>query len=130
MAVQFAHRVKQMRHFLEYSSSSGTVLVEVDPVKPLPGELVGKIGSGEDPTSTLIIKSRQQFESALTVVNQTAAAFVEQVSRMVDKPSQVEITFGLKATGEAGFFAITKLAGEANFGVKLTWSREEPGQTP
>ena len=119
-----------MQHFLEYPTPSGTVLVEIDFGKPASGELVGKIASGEEPASALITKAKQQFDSALSVVNQTAAAFVGQVSRMVDKPSQVEVTFGLKATGEAGFFAITKLGGEANFSVKLSWARKEAGTNP
>jgi hypothetical protein len=86
-----------MQHFLEYPTPSGTVLVEIDSGKPASRELVGKIASVEEPAPALITKAKQQFDSALTVVHETAAALVGQVNRMVDKPSQVEVTFGLKA---------------------------------
>ena len=52
------------------------------------------------------------------------------MSQMVDKPSEVKVTFGLKATGEAGIFAITKLGGEANFSVKLGWKHKAPMAIP
>jgi hypothetical protein len=41
----------------------------------------------------------------------------------------MEISFGLKATGEAGNVAIGKAGSEANFTVKLVWksiSNSEP----
>ena len=50
-----------MRHFLEYPTASGTVLVEIDSGKPASGELVGKIASVEGPASALITKAKQQF---------------------------------------------------------------------
>jgi hypothetical protein len=35
------------------------------------------------------------------------------------------MTFGLKATGEVGNFAVAKACAEANYTVKLTWKRED-----
>ena len=35
----------------------------------------------------------------------------------------MEITFGLKATGEVGNLAVGKVAGESNYQVKMVWRR-------
>jgi NTP-dependent ternary system trypsin peptidase co-occuring protein len=112
-----------MEHFLSYQAPTGPVLIEITVGKPTSGELVGKAASGRELTTALITEAKQKFDGALDIVQQSAAAFLGQVNRMVDRPSQVEVTFGLKAVGEAGIFAITKLGGEANFTVKLSWTR-------
>jgi len=43
------------------------------------------------------------------------------------KPDEVEITFGLKASGELGSLVIAKAGVEANYSVKLTWKKAEQG---
>ena len=40
-------------------------------------------------------------------------------------PDEVEVTFGLKAAGEAGNFAVAKVGAEASYTVTLKWKREE-----
>jgi hypothetical protein len=40
----------------------------------------------------------------------------------------MEITFGLKATGEAGNLAVGKVAGESNYQVRMLWKRPDGGQ--
>jgi hypothetical protein len=37
----------------------------------------------------------------------------------------VEVTFGIKAVGEVGMFAVCKAGAEVNYEVKLKWSKEE-----
>jgi len=37
----------------------------------------------------------------------------------------MEVTFGLKATGELGNFAVAKASAEASYTVTLTWKRKE-----
>ena len=41
------------------------------------------------------------------------------------RADEVEVSFGLKAVGEAGNFAIGKVGMEANYVVKLKWSGEK-----
>jgi Trypsin-co-occurring domain 1 len=45
------------------------------------------------------------------------------VSRLARAPTEVEVTFGLKATGEVGNIAIAKAGAEANIEVRLKWMR-------
>ena len=45
--------------------------------------------------------------------------------RLTDPPDEVEVTFGLKATGEVGNFAMAKVGTEASCTVTLTWKRKE-----
>ena len=42
----------------------------------------------------------------------------------LDQPETMEITFGLKATGEVGNVAVARGVGEANYTITLTWKRE------
>jgi len=37
----------------------------------------------------------------------------------------VELSFGLKATGELGNIAIAKASGEANFTIRLLWTPDK-----
>jgi len=37
----------------------------------------------------------------------------------------VEVTFGIKAVGKVGMFAVCKAGAEVNYEVKLKWSKEE-----
>jgi hypothetical protein len=46
------------------------------------------------------------------------------VRSLTESPDELEVTFGLKATGEVGNIAIAKGGGEANFTIKLSWKRE------
>jgi NTP-dependent ternary system trypsin peptidase co-occuring protein len=43
------------------------------------------------------------------------------------KPEEVELTFGLKATGEAGNIAVAKVGGEATFEIRLLWRPGDGG---
>lgn len=44
-------------------------------------------------------------------------------------PAEVEVKFGIKVSGEAGWI-VAKTAGEANFEVTLTWKSEAGGSPP
>ncbi len=50
-----------------------------------------------------------------------AKAVLEKVKEA--QPDQIELKFGLKASGTANWF-VAKAAAEANFAVTLTWSRD------
>ena len=66
-----------------------------------------------------------RFEDAMSVVQQGAQTIIDKVKGLSDPPDEAEVTFGLKATGELGNFAIAKASAEANYTVKMTWKREE-----
>ena len=63
-----------------------------------------------------------KFEEAFASVKSWASALSKQLSEM--DAEEVEISFGLKAMGELGNFAIGKLGTEANYQVTLKWSNK------
>jgi hypothetical protein len=65
----------------------------------------------------------------MDTVRENAQALIDKVKQLSDPPDEVEVAFGLKATGELGNLAVAKVGAEANYTVKLTWKREEEGDT-
>jgi hypothetical protein len=72
-----------------------------------------------------ISKVQNSFAEALHVIGNNSQAFIHEVRRLAESPDEVEITFGLKASGEFGTFAIAKANAEANYTVKLKWKKTE-----
>jgi hypothetical protein len=58
------------------------------------------------------------------VIRRNADVFIKKVRGLSDPPDEVEVTFGLKATGELGNFAVAKAGAEASYTITLTWKRE------
>jgi hypothetical protein len=119
-----------MARYIQYQTADGgTVLVEVEGEAgdAVPKEGVVKAGrrvgeAVQDAVEEVQIK----FEDAMEVVRRNAATIISKVKEgLVDPPDEVEVTFGLKATGELGNFAVAKAGAEANYSVKMTWKREE-----
>lgn len=82
-----------------------TVGLEIEPIdgfRPAgPGEVLGRV------------------QEAITPAVEAAKAVLEKVKEA--GPDQIEVKFGIKASGEAKWL-VAKAAGEANFEVTLTWS--------
>ncbi|CAM5637654.1 hypothetical protein STAFG_1091 [Streptomyces afghaniensis 772] len=67
--------------------------------------------------------AQESFERVIgKVVEVHARTFVNAIRAIDDPPDEAEISFGLKATGEAGNFVVTKVTGEMNYGVRLVWN--------
>jgi hypothetical protein len=114
-----------MTRYIEFpTDDDGTLLVEVEPgeVTPQPG--VVKAGLKEAAEKTVAV-AQSIFEGALDrVVRHNAEAFIRSVNALTHPPDELEVTFGLKATGEVGNFAIAKGGSDLNFTVKLSWKRQ------
>lgn len=109
--------------YLEFDGEDGTVLVELGQSEVQPAEGVLKAGIAERIQDNLA-KAQATFDNALAaLIRNSAGAFVRAVNSLDDVPDQIEISFGIKATGEVGNFAVGKLSGDANYTVKLTWSK-------
>jgi hypothetical protein len=109
--------------YLVFEDEQGSVLVEVDETDVSPPEGVLKAGISERVKDNLA-KAQATFDQALTsLIRGSAGAFVRAVNSLDDVPDQIEIDFGIKATGEVGNLAVGKLSGDANYTVKLTWSK-------
>ncbi len=108
--------------YLAFEAEGGPILVEVAAQETQAGGIV-KAGIGEK-LQDGVAKAQATFERALCgLVERSAGAFVRAVNALDDPPDQVEMEFAIKATGEAGNFAVGKLSGDANYSVKLTWSK-------
>jgi hypothetical protein len=107
-----------MATYVEYQLEDGTtVLVETD--RPPDGVT----RASRDKAGNVITSVNQKFEDAFAGVKSSALALRGQLEEM--KADEVEVTFGLKAIGEAGNFAIGKVGMEANYTVKLKWSNKK-----
>jgi|SRR5215469_15237917 len=85
-----------------------TVKLEIEPAEGFqpaaPGEILGRV------------------QEAVTPAVEAAKAVLEKVKEA--RPDQIELKFGVKASGEAKWL-VAKAAGEANFEVTLTWCRHD-----
>src|SRR5690348_10644204 len=63
-----------------------------------------------------------RVHDAGTPAREAAKAVLEKAKEA--RPDQIEVKFGVKASGEAKWL-VAKAAGEANFEVTLTWSRHD-----
>ena len=104
------------------TADGGTVLVEAADEQ---GELAGVVKAAtRGERGAVVAQAKEKFEAGLAVVRQNADAFLQQVRGLSEAPSEVEITFGIKASGELGNFAVARAGAEASYTVKLTWKRE------
>ena len=106
-----------MTTYIEYQLEDGaTLLIEGD------GRQRGGMQQvARDRDGNVIQKTGARFQDALSGVKASARLLREQLNEL--EAEEVEVTFGLKTTGEAGLFAIGKVGMEANYTVKLKWSK-------
>jgi hypothetical protein len=125
-----------MASYLRFSSGEGEaadVLVEVDTAGTLPvtGEQnagLGRWAQGKAGEAAAVAQSG--FEQAVRrAVSVNVRAFLAAADALDEPPSEMEITFGLKATGEAGNLAVGKVAGESSYQVRMVWKRPDGGQS-
>jgi hypothetical protein len=118
-----------MSRYIKYPTTEGDiVLMEVEADAAVPQAGVVKAGRVGEAVRDVVEDARTTFEDAMDAVRQNAQAVIDKVKGLSDLPDEVEVTFGLKATGEVGNFAVAKAGAEANYTVTLTWKREEKGK--
>lgn len=117
-----------MNKFIEFNTADGgDVLIEVDE-KEIPSG-IAKAGL-KDIAGKTISQAQQLFEQAIkTAVRLNVETFYGAIRELPHPPTDVEISFGLKATGELTNFAISKIGAEANYTIKVTW-RTIPSTKP
>ena len=103
------------------TADGGIILVEVESEKAV--GLV-KAGLGAK-VQEAIVEVRDTFEETMMeTVRRNAEIFIQTMCSLSNSPHEAEITFGVNASGEAGYSAIAKASAEANYTAKLTWKRE------
>ena len=110
-----------MSTFIEYELEDGlTILVEA----PEP-EAIGVIQAARGADGNVILKAGQKFGEALEGVVAQARLLREKLQAL--RADEVEVSFGLRTTGEVGNFAVGKIGVEANYTVTLKW--KNPGES-
>jgi hypothetical protein len=108
-----------MATFIEYHLEDGTTLL-VEAEAP---QTTGITKASRDRLGNAIIQAGQRFEDAFENIKKSALALRQQLEAL--RADEVEVTFGLKATGDLGNFAIGRIGGEANYTVKMKWSNRQ-----
>jgi len=93
-----------------------------DPVLVEFEEESGVYQAGAD-LGDLTKKSEKALEKSMNTIHNMSARMVHAVEKLDMIPSSFELSFGIKLTAQAGAL-ITKVGGEANINVKLTWKKE------
>jgi hypothetical protein len=68
----------------------------------------------------LAAKSSEVIDDAMGTINEMSERFRHAVDRMPVRPSQIELSFGIKLSAEVGAI-VSKVGGEAALGVRLVW---------
>ena len=108
-----------MSRYVEFRLPDGsTVILETDEMD----RGVVKAGVGE-----VVERVQQGFEEAVENARKAALVILEKVRHLSlhDPPDEVEITFGLKASGELKTLVVAKAGTEASYSVRLTWKKEK-----
>ncbi|HEY9799692.1 MAG TPA: CU044_2847 family protein [Leptolyngbyaceae cyanobacterium] len=69
-------------------------------------------------------ESAKALDKAMLTIRQMAKKTMDTIDTLSNKPSEVELEFGIKLNTEAGAI-IAKTAGEASLKVKLLWERKD-----
>jgi hypothetical protein len=98
-------------------AGGGSLAVEVDPDEPEAGVVkAGRAGQvAKEAAETLEMAVASLLPGAIALRDTLLAA----------KPSEMEVTFGLKLTAQAGV-VIAKTVGECNFAITLRWPQASP----
>jgi Trypsin-co-occurring domain 1 len=91
------------------------VLIEAD-------ESIGRANKAAIRGGDVIIPVDQRLENALSAAKRTAAAIWHELTKL--DADEVEVTYGIKTTGEAGLFAVCKRGTEANYTIKMKWDKK------
>jgi hypothetical protein len=107
-----------MKRLVEFPLEDGTsMLVEIE--EPDQGGLV-KASRSDD----VVAKAHQTLEKSLEKVKPAAQFVIQKLRELHDAPDEVQVSFGLKLSAEAG--AVLALDGiEANYIVTLKWVKEK-----
>ena len=110
-----------MSRYVEFALPDGsTVVIESD--EPETGITKAAVrGVGE-----VTERARETFEQSAENARKSALVILDKVRHgLSDPPDEVEITFGLKASGELGSMVVAKVGVEASYSVTLTWKKEK-----
>ncbi len=113
-----------MTQYIQFTSEDGsTFLIETGEAEIHSQGGIAKAGLKEVAGKT-VVAAQMLFEQAVeNVIRDNVRAFLRAVRNLPaqDQPESMEVSFGLKATGEVGNTAVARGTGETNYSIKLTW---------
>ena len=101
----------------------GYVLLELEVARSAVGEFDEK--SVFPRVNHMVSRVTANFDEAIENAQASATALIQKFKTSSARPDEVEVTFGLKATGDIGSLLIAKGSAEANYTVTLKWKRED-----
>ena len=109
-----------MKHLISFPlAEGGSVQVEVD--------AFDEGGTAHAGTGVVVEQAKQTFEDALTTILPVTKSVIEKIRGVTQKPNEIEVTFGLNLSVEAGAI-IASTSASANFGITMRWSKETQEQ--
>lgn len=114
-----------MTKYIQFGDEEdGAILVEVDEKEiPSSEEGVVKVGIKDVLHNTVAVANNTFYTAIKQAIHYNVTGFMDAIDSLPEPPSEVEINFGLKITGEAGNVAVGKAGGEINYTVKLSWKK-------
>jgi hypothetical protein len=107
-------------NYLRFTSADQVVFFEIEDVNgdSVPIEKAGARSRVFGEVADAVADLRDAVGDAARSSVQTLVSVVDAAA---PAGAEVEITFGLKASGELAAFAVAKTAGEASFQVRVGW---------
>lgn len=107
--------------YIKFQLEDGTVVYieSGDSPKGSSGLIPGMRGDAAD-------QAALSFEKSVTAVRKMAATMINSMREgFIEQPEEVQINFGLKASGELGSLVVARGGMEANYNVSLRWRSEK-----
>jgi hypothetical protein len=120
-----------MSNYIQFTGLDGhPILIEVDAAEVTVTRGAEKAGlkeTAQKAASTVVAVAQDSFANTLErIIIQNAQVIARAIQQTEIRPSEVEVAFGIRMTGEAGNVAVCKAGGEANYTVKLVWKQSLP----
>ena len=112
------------RELAQFKLDDGTAfLVEVDKPQPTSSGSIQRVASVN--TKQMVYQATQTLDQALDSIKPVASTVVSRFKSGLTQPAdEVEVTFGLKLSAEAGV-VFGSVGGEVTFEVKLKWEKDK-----
>jgi hypothetical protein len=112
-----------MANYAKFELEDGTVVyIETTDAPKGSSGLIPSRGAAET-----LEQAGHSFDQAISGVIKMASSFMDKFhTGFVEPPSDVSISFGLKASAELGSMVVARTGVEANYSVSLRWHKEEP----
>ena len=98
------------------NDDNALILVDLNP----PGSMLEVALDPQD----LAQKSAEAINKAMNTISQMAQRTITAIDTVTNKPSEVEVEFGIKLDVESGAL-IAKTGAEASLTVKMVWKRND-----